>query len=184
MSRANHETRPLSVRFRLREATAEQHEALHHHPLFSQLTAKDLHPCELLVVNLANLRLFQSIEAVRARQDVFKELSLAPQIAALSDDVGVCRTIGISLELNCHASVLGALYVAHGAAFGAKVIAKNLATSLPDARSSYYQMNSAKVWPDVCEALEALNPSDVEAAIGAANAVFDVLSRAVSQRVV
>lgn len=168
-----------SVRMRLRAATKERHEALHRHPLFSRLTASDVQHHELLAANNANLQLFEAIEGSRAELDVFGALTLNRQIAALRRDVGGSRgfSCATGLRLDCAGSVLGALYVAHGSGFGAKVIQKNLASNLQNACSSYYSMDCSFQWPLVCEALETIGSTSIETASCAANAVFALLDR-------
>lgn len=105
-------------------------------------------------------------------------MTLAPHIAALKMDVGSARpSSGTRLRLDCAASVLGALYVAHGAGFGAKIIQKSSVTNLLNARANFYFIDGAFARPLVCEALETLDGAGVEIAVCAANSIFDILDR-------
>lgn len=167
-----------TVRARLRAATAPRHEALHRHPLLRRLLLADLGPGDLCAANIATLRAFSALEALRAGQGIWPDFSLAESCARLHRDIGSAPVPAAHLRLPATAPhVLGALYAAHGAAFGAAQIGRALARHLPAAPQSYYARRDPQPWRALCERLERCTPADEGPLQEGAGAMFDLVHR-------
>lgn len=164
-----------SVRDTLKTATFDSHQALHRHALFSRLIAPDLTKEHYIAANLALLGTFQSIEAARTMEDVWPRLHLSAQIAALSEDVEGATAPIADISLDSAPAILGALYVAHGSAFGARLMARAVAYALPDVSRAYLGLRDPHLWIVVCATLEQMRDWEVDDAIDGANAVFSHL---------
>lgn len=173
----------LNVREYLKTSTQSVHEALHHDPLFSRLLKSDLQTHEYQSCLRVSLTFFDSIEKVRASEDLHHTFSLARFIDALRADLGQA---GLSQELNTaiktefvREQLLGALYVAHGSQFGRQVIGQAVAQSLPNASRQYFDMKSGQEnWRLLLSRLEneATAPHKLAAIETGANSAFSLFS--------
>jgi heme oxygenase len=153
-----------SVRRAVAAETRAAHEALHHHPWISRLGQHDLTLTEYSLILTAYLGFFQWVEAARKGFGLPDALSLHLAIAALHTDCNaLCPTPGMhrastlspDLWLLNGPQVLGALYVLHGAGFGAGTLARAISKSLPDATCAYFEAGTpVPVWRDLVRHLE------------------------------
>jgi len=137
--------------------TNDAHQALHHHPSIGQLLTSDLTPERYLTIMLAYQSFFAGAEDKRQQLKLWQQFSLQVQVQRLRKDISVllpakssskkpfeaqfkqsaegrtkrCQNSDFSWmtgRLPC----LSVLYVMHGSAFGAKLMAKYLRKSLPE----------------------------------------------------
>lgn len=165
-----HDLQP--ARKRLQQATQTDHLALHAHPAFVRLLAPDLTQGELDCANALHLRAFRAIEAARDTLGVWEDLSLRGAIRALQADIGNRDFEEVDLGLRTSAQTLGALYVAHGSSFGAKVIGRNLRAVLPEASVAFYAQKSKTAWQKLILTLDALSGTEVDQAVLGAQSTF------------
>ncbi len=132
-----------SLRRALAQSTRARHEALHRHPVFARLLAPDLSQPEYAASLRVMLTFLVAVEAARSRVGAFPALGLAAAVAALRRDLGdgADRSIRM-LDATAAPSVLGALYVAHGAQFGRQVIGRAVGVALPNVRHHYFQAHA------------------------------------------
>lgn len=153
---------PISVRQRLARATAPDHNALHVHPWISKLAQPDLDLGTYAKVLRAYHAFFLNIEVVRHDLDAFSQLSLGLQIEAMEDDlhgfnfpIESPQEDRVPLRNDAPWGVLGALYVLHGAGFGAKTLNSNVKTALPHASRKYLSLGTpTDVWRNLISQLE------------------------------
>ena len=173
----------ISNRMKIRDATKKNHQLLHVHPMFSRLVSEDLLASELHTVGLTKLSVFMQVESARFEAKVWPELNFRSQVTALFTDTFDARKVYVPrlntpLNFKSTYALLGGLYVAHGSAFGANVMAKTIKKSLPDAAISYYCFQSPRQWSQLCKTLETLRECQLEQAISGANLVFNTLLEA------
>ncbi len=143
------------MRRRLARDTAAEHAALHVHPQLLRLRAPDLTPGEYGRLLQAYLSVFAAIEDRRRALCVYETLSLDRAVAALRADL---RRSGAHppapLDPSCAPdatrAVLAALYVLHGARFGARVICADLVRSVPGAPHHFFtSVPDSRLWRDL-----------------------------------
>ncbi|PJI86227.1 heme oxygenase [Yoonia maricola] len=132
--------KPPSVRARIAAATRSLHEELHEHPVLGRLMSTDLGEEEYTNILLCHLAFYETAERLRKQLQISTELSLAPELTWLNDDLqgdkDVCPYEGLSLENRSQA--IGMLYVLFGSRFGARVIHKNIKIALPTRRHKFF----------------------------------------------
>jgi len=180
-----------SVRQRLAQATAPEHTALHTHPWISQLAHPELDLADYATILTAYLTFFCQIEATRKNLNVFEHLSLCGQIAAIEQDLLITGIDVPSFGTDCKPladqkplAVLGALYVLHGAGFGAKTLNVNVRKTLPSAPRNYLSLGTtACVWRDLLSILEctASNCAEQQILFKGAALTFERFGRSVTQ---
>lgn len=153
------------LRSRIRTATHEAHQGLHVHPLLARLQSPDLTMAELCACAAVSCTAIGVIEAERAHRNIWPELSLADHLGKVRADLDTpCQTMasGEQLALESSAELLGALYVIHGSALGAAILAKAAKAVLPDAPASFFLPPNPKTWQDLCALLETLTDNEVD----------------------
>ncbi|MEM9386746.1 MAG: biliverdin-producing heme oxygenase [Pseudomonadota bacterium] len=176
-----------SVRKRLAHDTGPVHESLHHHPVLGALASEDLPTQTYRVILSAYAGFYGAVEASRERLRAHPELSLRPQVDALHEDLATLEEMPTALgedalELESTPAVLGALYVLQGAGFGGRMLARQVALSLPQAPRRFLQDGVAKAtWLALCAQLELVSEADYEDLCDAAMRTFHTLARHVEQ---
>jgi heme oxygenase len=154
----------ISVRRSLAIATAEEHERLHDHPWIASLLEPGLTADRYCLIMSAYLEFFQSLEELRLGMNALAECSLRSNIEALRRDTiggeSYCRPM-VQIDLAHVAlsrdALLGALYVVHGAGFGARTLLNAVQTALPGAGVSYLSGGTApQLWRALLAELERL----------------------------
>ena len=127
------------VRARLAADTREAHESLHVHPLSLALQARPNQ--QVVTANLLAARCFGvGLEHRRAALGVWTELTLAPALTLLEEDLGATPPDpGCSSLRLAPVEMLGALYVAHGAQFGRRQLAQCLTRAAFGPVPAYYR---------------------------------------------
>lgn len=159
----------MSVRRRLAIATARQHESLHSHPWIASLTEADLTYERYSLILSAYLRFFQAVEGSRARMGAFPACGLSSSIEALSRDTEGCHPLSsqavradVAHVEGSRDAMIGALYVLHGAGFGARTLCAAVMTTLPEAECGYLSAGTPpKLWRSLLAELERLADSPV-----------------------
>ena len=181
----------ISVRKRLAAAKAKEHESLHSHRWIASLTDPELTPQRYRLVLSAYLQFFTAIEGLRLRMEAFPHLSLQRAIDALLQDtqntaVQPFYCGGRVVEhaaMSCDA-LIGALYVVHGAGFGARTLAPAVRAALPEAGCAYLESATApSLWRALVADLECLAQSRARQAvvIDSAAATFAEFGRFVAR---
>ncbi|MEM1268025.1 MAG: biliverdin-producing heme oxygenase [Pseudomonadota bacterium] len=148
-----------SRRTQLAAATQAEHEALHHHRWIARLMAPDLSEGEYRAVLSAYQAFYGAVEAARRRSGHFPDLSLRDALTAMEADLSGQTAAPISpiehLQAPSKPTVLGALYVLHGAAFGAGLIGAHIRATLPHMPCAYFSRRpSAPLWRHLVAAVE------------------------------
>lgn len=165
-----------SVRSFLATKTAQQHQALHDHPLFSKLVTDDLSAPEYMACLAAHFQAFQGIETARTTLDTHPAFSLSEQLAALASDLSgqdEAPDPAVDLSLDTSQEVLGALYVAHGSQFGRTVIGRALQANLPNAPRTYFSLPPEKLgWRAFLNTMETIADEEAHGLLDGAQRAF------------
>ena len=176
----------MGIRTALRQATALQHHSLEASPLIATLLQPD--------ITLANIvRIEQALESYHAlatlRLSAWRgDLGYAPfpHAAVLAADLN-CLSSAPRGDLHPHipeftslADAMGYLYVAEGSLLGNRLIARHLATALPDYHQQggqYYRDDAGRAathWQALCARLEDFseNPPALAAMTARAQLTF------------
>ncbi|MFY9657403.1 MAG: biliverdin-producing heme oxygenase [Methylocystis sp.] len=175
------------VRDRLRRETAEIHERLHRHSGLGAAARGSITPwdyAQLLARLFGFHRAYESVLSETACEEaidpcfyaVARSESLALDLAALGLDraaiarLPLCATIARPSNA---AELLGARYVVEGSALGSQLIARALEPSFGENRR-FFLSQPGNAWRVLTDLLETLagNPPAIEAAAGAARAIF------------
>lgn len=179
-----------TVRRLLAARTRAAHEALHLHPWIASLARPGLTHRRYRAVLGAYHGFFVGVESERERLVELPQLSLRPAITALASDAATSRrdadrdsASGVP-RLPDRPALLGALYVLHGAGFGASVLNRAVRTALPDAPRAYLGSATAReTWRRLEDELEAYGGDDAACRrlIDGATATFSAFGRHVSR---
>ena len=155
-----------SLRAELAEATRPAHQRLHRHKVLKRLFAVDLTQAEYLAILDTYRSLYAAAEATRVASGRFQNLTLTPALIALRRDG--CETSdqpAPDLALTDDHQILGALYVLHGARFGAQHMRRALRRSLPGATHHFFGLAPDPAqWAALLGEIEALRPDPSAAA--------------------
>ena len=171
------------VRQALVLATRDAHEALHEHARIAPLMRSDLTVDVYRDLLIDYFILYTNLEAQRAAASWWPALSLEPLVSALRwdlSDLGTPRPaferVETGLELASDDAVLGALYVLHGASFGASVIGSAIARTLPHSPCRFFSrpQGLARRWRRLLASLETTGKAEPkrQAIIAGADATF------------
>ncbi|MBY5933946.1 biliverdin-producing heme oxygenase [Tateyamaria omphalii] len=121
------------VRGELIHATRKIHDALHGDPLLACLTRSNLtaHAYERALSVFAQF--YFAMETARDDTDLFPEFGLKAECLALKRDVPSATLRVHRFSVQGRPELMGALYVAHGAAFGRNSMRANVVSMLPNA---------------------------------------------------
>ncbi|MEW9919689.1 biliverdin-producing heme oxygenase [Marimonas sp. MJW-29] len=152
----------IDVREDLARATAPAHLALHDHRWIGQLAAPGLSREVYRGILTAYRIVHEEVEDHRNATGLFEPLSLAPAVAALRADLDVLGPFPHPIppprdtELSA-AGLLGALYVLHGAGFGARSLRAGAARNLTGAPLGYLTLGtSPALWRRLKTSLQDL----------------------------
>ncbi len=175
----------------LADQTRTAHEALHDHFWISQLSQPTLTVDVYARLLTAYHRFYTTVELQREHRRQFGDLSLSGVIASLRADLDVLvparsgPSDALALPYRTDAALLGALYVLHGARFGARILSRNVAQALPDAPQNYLLFAGPRtLWPSLLDALETTGqtPGQLRAMILGANRTFEAFGQHVTQQ--
>ena len=145
--------RRVDVRGHLAQVTADVHQALHNDPVLSRLSDPMLTASQYADALGVFCATFHQIEDARAHMQVHPRLTLSDECRALARDLGPAPRTSLHnapLRLEDGHMVLGALYVAHGAAFGRNTMRKTVRTCLPHHSHAFMSLRPC---PDTWRAL-------------------------------
>ncbi|WP_299686509.1 hypothetical protein [uncultured Tateyamaria sp.] len=148
----------INVRKHLAHVTDDVHQALHHDPLLSRLMNPGLTASDYADALAVFHGLYAAVERARTQMDVYPEFSVHRECHSLEQDLR--HRDGPSLgsprfRLGCEHAVLGALYVAHGAAFGRNSMRSNILHALPQRRHHFVGLSpSADLWTSLLKELD------------------------------
>lgn len=160
-------TTDQGVRKRLRAAIHHQHMAIHEHPLMAPLLQQELTMQQLEATATVSFLAMGVVETERVKHGVWSELSLHGHLEALKNDLSGLHPLpdrAALPQLHTVHSVLGALYVLHGSAFGAATLKSSVLRAVPNAPKSFFLNCEVETWRCLCNALEALSEPDAEQA--------------------
>lgn len=166
------------LRAALIRATEKTHTALHHDPIFACLVEPDLTEQQYRRALTVFAQFYGAVEYARAAASCFSELSLALECEALRRDVGSSQVQAPSFTVQGEADLLGALYVAHGAAFGRNTMRANVTTLLPRAQQSFISLQvPTNRWRKLNATLTAIGQDVYERrrVINGANGAFSLI---------
>ncbi|MEM1272262.1 MAG: biliverdin-producing heme oxygenase [Pseudomonadota bacterium] len=169
-----------AIRKRLADDTRAAHEGLHVHLLLAQLTRPSLEPETYLACLRANLGFYSGLEAARQASGLLSAFHLRREEDALLEDLGTdTRKPGIPFDYQDDPDFMaGALYVAHGAQFGRKLIAKSVKHSNPNAPVSFFALPADRaVWRQLLQKMErsGQTPERYTRLLAGANTAFDLM---------
>lgn len=164
-------TLALGTRQWLARETAAAHQTLHRHALFHRMFTEGFSTTDYCAVLTVFSAAFEAIEERRRGLASHRDLTLGRELAALARDqreIGRCpasQTMALATSLarglSTPVHVLGALYTAHGSAFGAGVMARRVACVLPLAPAGYLTLplNQGR-WRALCAVLDRVERRD------------------------
>ena len=182
--------RGRSVRQGLASRTREAHERLHAHPWIASLASPALTAGRYRLVLGAYHAFFAHVESERARLGLLPGLSLRDASHALASDLAALgderhpRERPDGLRLEDGPTLLGALYVLHGAGFGGRVLGARVRATLPEAPRAYLGGGTpGALWRRLEDELERHRDDDVarERLVRGAAGTFDAFGRFVSR---
>lgn len=145
--------------------TRHAHEALHVHPWIASLLRPDLTINEYCTLLGAYHSFYEHVQQASAtNRSIPASLSLALATERLQQDLECLShlhhekpRIAIDLTVSDSAEQLGALYVLHGARFGAAILNKSVRQSLPDAPRHFLDSGTTlETWQLLIKELELL----------------------------
>lgn len=168
----------------LRAHTATSHRALESHPILKPLGTGDCSYQDYVIALRALAAAQTAMETVPAEygkthRDALTEFESLQRMPWLSSDLIELNAKPFELmtawpECLTPADYIGFLYVREGSRFGAQVIARRLAQSLPDVACSFFSRTSPPQWPLFIENASRHAPDAGEVAQTAIH-VFDAL---------
>ncbi|WP_299729339.1 biliverdin-producing heme oxygenase [uncultured Tateyamaria sp.] len=168
------------MRTELMRATQDIHYALHSDPVFACLMDPQLTAHQYARALSVFAEFYGAIECARDSQSHFQELSLTSECNALSRDVGPRSGQASQFDVRGREELLGALYVAHGAAFGRNSMRANVASQLPELPHHFLNLpTQSNRWRSLKENLERTG-TDVltrQRIICGANTAFSFIAR-------
>jgi len=179
-----------SIRHDLALRTAQDHQALHTHPWISSLAGPKLTAHRYMTLLSAYHAFFLAVEAQRLKLDAYPALSLRGPIDALASDLPAeakAEPHSVVVDKVCPdtpPALLGALYVLHGAGFGAGTLNANVREVLPLAPREYLATGvSRELWRGLVRELNMLeaDPADRDSLIQGAAATFREFGEFVTQ---
>lgn len=149
-------SRAKSMRAALAEATRSTHDMLSDHALLSRLLAPDLTAAEYHACLLAKRAFYVEIETLRREMGITETFGLKSVLAALADDLGPMDAAPTIEFPGGKPAALGTLYVAHGAQFGRKVVARAVARSGLDVPQNFLSLRQdGAAWSQLLATIEA-----------------------------
>ncbi|KIC48902.1 biliverdin-producing heme oxygenase [Tateyamaria sp. ANG-S1] len=143
------------VRSEVAQATRQIHDALHRDPLLSCLMHADLTQAAYQSALGVFAQFYGAIETARNAVNLFPEFHLKAECVALQQDVCLVSPPEPRFALQGRQALLGALYVAHGAAFGRNSMRTNVITALPNASHHFLRCPApAHRWRALISTLE------------------------------
>lgn len=147
---------PQTVRRHLQRVTHDTHAALHHDPVLRQLSNPGLRAGAYDTALSVFAVFYEAIERTRILCGVSDRFAVQRECAALSADLGKCRAARQSLGISDPLGGLGALYVAHGAAFGRNTFRKNVTCCLPNHPTAFVNLEVERgTWSALLAELDA-----------------------------
>ncbi|MBC2605794.1 biliverdin-producing heme oxygenase [Pelagicoccus albus] len=190
MQSKRHDQSPvIDVHQTLVERTRSVHEALHRHPILSQLMRPDLDLKTYQKVLVAYHGFFSSAEQRRTELAVWEEFSLELAASRLEEDL---QQLKINTDqspepdfdwMDNKLAALGCCYALHGSRHGAVIIERRIATSLPDAPRRFFELGpDPEQWTRLKENLQsqASTPKGFEQLARGAQKTFEQLGQWVS----
>ncbi|MFK8083815.1 MAG: biliverdin-producing heme oxygenase [Granulosicoccus sp.] len=152
-----------SIRKALAEHTRIAHETLHTHHWISRLASPTLTFEQYHLVLHAYLHFYRHIELERRRLGEFDQFSLHDAVTCLESDTACISSLDRDdlpgtqkIRLKNDHSALGALYVLHGARFGAAIMNKQVSKSLPESSRKFLQNSTPlQQWKNLTDAIES-----------------------------
>jgi len=152
-----------SVRQMLATRTRKVHENLHVHPWIASLAKPGLTISRYGVVLGAYHDFYHHLEQSCSNHPLPECLSLRPARERLSLDLNSLAAVRLATSRPCveltiddPVELLGALYVLHGASFGARILNRNVRIELPDAPRHFLESSTAgDAWQPLIAELEA-----------------------------
>ena len=147
---------------RLKQLTRSVHESLHTHAVLSRIFAADLSPREYTAILGSYYGFIAGVERQTEGIPGLAEFSLQPALSALSKDLqqlgqqadrlATCS----SVQLFSTPAGLGALYVLYGSRAGGKMMAKRVASTLPNAPVAYFASgHDIQLWHNLLTRINA-----------------------------
>lgn len=163
-----HRDEHRSIRQALAEHTRTAHETLHQHRWISCLTNSSLTEDRYYCILNAYLQFYRHVEFERCQLETLEEFNLQDAINFLESDTSEAKrsnhdclsTARLSL-VNANAT-LGALYVLHGARFGAAILNKQVSETLPNVPRQFLENSTSRQqWRDLTDTIESLATDEV-----------------------
>ena len=168
------------MRTELMRATQDIHHALHSDPVFACLMDPQLTAHQYARALSVFAEFYGAIERARSSHSHFQELNLTAECTALSYDVGPLNGPASQFDIRGREELLGALYVAHGAAFGRNSMRANVASQLPELPHHFLNLPmQSNRWRSLKENLERTG-TDVltrQRIVCGANAAFSFIAQ-------
>ena len=168
----------------LRARTAASHRALENHPILKPLGAGDCSYRDYVIALRALAAPQAAMETVPSEYGEIHREALAgyetlQRMPWLSNDLIALNakpfeSMSVWPECSTPAGYIGFLYVREGSRFGAQVIARRLAQSLPDVACSFFSLTSPPQWLFFIENASRYAPN-VDDVADVAIKVFDAL---------
>lgn len=158
-----HRDEHRSVRQALAAHTRTAHETLHQHRWISCLTNRSLTEDQYYCILNAYLQFYRHVESERCYLGALEELNLQDAIRFLESDTADAGHSGhdcistVSLFFDNANATLGALYVLHGARFGAAILNKQVSETLPTVSRQFLENSTSRQqWRNLTNTIESL----------------------------
>ncbi|GAB5430745.1 MAG: hypothetical protein EpisKO_01150 [Epibacterium sp.] len=170
----------IGGRERLRLATDLQHQEMHHHPVMACLLAPSVTLAQIETASAVSLGAAREIERARAASGEWAEFSLSDYLQRLHHGLPAHlqtqHAPPVALPTDRYGA-LGGLYVIHGSAFGATLIANKIRAHLDIDPAPYFPAIDKTNWRRLVATLNAMTEEEADAAVRGACQAFLLFKR-------
>ncbi|MDF9301237.1 biliverdin-producing heme oxygenase [Tritonibacter mobilis] len=158
----------IGGRERLRLATDPQHQEMHHHPVMACLLAPSVTLAQIETASAVSLGAAKEIERARAASGEWADFSLSAYLQRLHHGLPAHlqtqHAPPVALPTDRYGA-LGGLYVIHGSAFGATLIANKIRAHLDIDPAPYFPAIDKTIWRRLVATLNAMTEEEADAAV-------------------
>jgi len=170
----------IGGRERLRLATDPQHQEMHHHPVMACLLDPSVTLAQIETASAVSLGAAREIERARAASGEWADFSLLDYLRRLHHGLPAHlqtqHAPPVALPTDRYGA-LGGLYVIHGSAFGATLIASKIRAHLDIDPAPYFPAIDKTIWRRLVATLNAMTEEEADAAVRGACQAFLLFKR-------
>lgn len=174
----------LTGRERLRRATDPIHQLMHRHPVMARLLKPEVSLQDVRSAAAVSYKAASHLETARAASGHWPCLSLEQHVSDACAEFSRGLRQHLDVPRSCSQSeyhLLGALYVMHGSAFGAKVIFNHVKRHIDAVPPGAFPDHDKTAWQALLTALGALSEAQSDEAVSGVQTQFLLYKRCADQ---